>query len=248
MSYQEMTIQSIGDLITLLPEIYHNQEVWFRGQLVHSWKLEPHLSRIDKLDKEKILMRKFKMNAHQFLESAVTEDYEWLFLMQHFGVPTRLLDWSESPLIGLYFSVFDVKGKAPYQDEDGALWCLYPKKLNSHTVEDILSFGEEGDAAKTLEIYRPNYFIPDVTYNKKPIAILASRQSQRINAQQGVFTISHARRLPIEEIEDQTHVVKIKIPSASKEIIKSELINLKINLLTVFPELANVGELTKENL
>lgn len=47
--------------------------------------------------------------------------------MQHYGVPTRLLDWSENPLVALYFAV-ENKDK----ETDAAIWMLRPNKLNTH--------------------------------------------------------------------------------------------------------------------
>src|SRR5690606_36926394 len=57
------------------------------------------------------------------------DDWEWLFLMQHYGVPTRLLDWTDSPLVALFFAVYNVDR----DDRDASLWVLLPAALNRQT-------------------------------------------------------------------------------------------------------------------
>jgi hypothetical protein len=52
--------------------------------------------------------------------------FDWLCLMQHYELPTRLLDWTESPLVGLFFAVKDEK----YESLDGRLFMLNAKRLN----------------------------------------------------------------------------------------------------------------------
>ncbi|MCB5383968.1 FRG domain-containing protein [Blautia glucerasea] len=62
------------------------------------------------------------------LNSEAPQPYDrasWLTMMQHYGLPTRLLDWSESPLVALYFALSEKK-----DDIDAAVWIMNPMKLN----------------------------------------------------------------------------------------------------------------------
>ena len=54
---------------------------------------------------EKLLLARFQQRSIPFHSRSLADSWEWLFFMQHYGVPTRLLDWSESPLMALFFAV-----------------------------------------------------------------------------------------------------------------------------------------------
>src|SRR5205807_197229 len=80
--------------------------LWYRGCGRVSHQLKPSLYRhkgsntIEDLMKlEKLLLARFQQRSIPFLSRSISDTWEWLFLMQHYGVPTRLLDWSESPLM-----------------------------------------------------------------------------------------------------------------------------------------------------
>ena len=78
-----------------------------------------------------------------------------------------------------------------------------------------------------------------------PIATIATRNSPRIQAQLGVFTIHHLDTKPIEEFCKNEEVVKFKIPYNSKAKLREELALLEINKFTLFPELSSIGEIIK---
>ncbi|AIU26937.2 hypothetical protein LV28_10690 [Pandoraea pnomenusa] len=190
------------------------------------------------------LLGRFRQNANLLLNSAPTLPYDfgWMFLMQHYGVPTRLLDWTEAPLIALYFAVDDLT----HHDKDGAIWILSPMDLNRHSTKDdvyIPSFEDE---------WLANYSVTEYARGRDngilPIAAIATRNNPRIQAQLGVFTISHLKKIPIEEIEDRKHCLKMVIPAQAKKQIKDELKLLGLSRFQVFPELSSIGAGLKEIL
>ena len=72
-------------------------------------------------------MKQFKQNAFQFLSAPPKANLNGFFLMQHYAIPTRLLDWTENPLVGMYFALQDYDAK---RKQAAALWCMYPQELN----------------------------------------------------------------------------------------------------------------------
>ncbi|MYN42863.1 FRG domain-containing protein [Duganella sp. FT109W] len=238
-------ITSVSDLIGELRAITvpNCGPQWFRGHANADWKLQPNYDRLKKPVGEIELLGRFRQNANLLLEKApaMPYDFGWMFLMQHYGVPTRLLDWTENPLIALYFAVEDKKSK-----KDGALWVLFPHELNKLSTESrvyIPSFEDD---------WLANYSV--ISYSKGkdngilPIAVIATRNNPRIQAQLGVFTISHLKKTPIEEIDSKSHCLKFTIPSKNKNNIREELKILGINRFQVFPELSSIGQELKDTL
>jgi hypothetical protein len=250
---KELTVSSTASLLGVLPKLYRGgKTIWFRGHANHRWHLEPALARLGKLNHEMQLIKRFKQNAFQFLGRVPKDEWEWIFLMQHYRVPTRLLDWTESPLIGLYFAVSDKPRKRV--ETAAALWCLYPQKLNEISglaldpPGDIPAFGDEME----LNDYLPTSVHAQQATSKNPLAIIAPRQFERIYAQQGVFTILHRKRIRIDELKDQkgdqAHLVKLKIPKRAVLKLRKELGFLRINKLTIFPQLEHVAESATESI
>ena len=92
MGIREYSISSLADLLERLPSLHvADKTVWFRGHAEERWHLEPSLSRRNKLNCEMQLIKRFKQDAIQFLDRVPDHEYEWIFLMQHYRVPTRLL-------------------------------------------------------------------------------------------------------------------------------------------------------------
>lgn len=248
MKFEDITINSIRELIDALNRtMQQNEIVWFRGQADSEWQLAPSLSRSSRgIESEITLIKRFRQNAIPLSKMKPFTEWEWLFLMQHYGLPTRLLDWTESPLVGLFFAVESQQ----HLDKDGALWCLLPVELNanagiSYNLSVEIPCFEVDD---TLNNYLPSRIAQERTSSLRPVAAMAMRDNPRVFAQLGSFTITHREQTTIESVGDQNHIWRFIIPSEAKETIKRELAYLRITRLTLFPELENVALLAKEGL
>lgn len=246
MRFNDVQVNSVAELITTLKT--HAAETagqprWFRGQENVSWKLTPSISRNDSepLKREYENLKRFRQMAPRFIDLQPRDEWEWLFLMQHYSVTTRLLDWTESPLVALYFAV--TKGKE--DGNDGALWVIRPAELNRQTGwEELQSkagipfFGMD----KQLDAYLTSSVVNTPSGSAMgPIAAVAPRTSARIAAQLGVFTVFHADFTPLEGIGDSNHIWRYVIPAASKQRIREELAVLQMNEFALFPELDKLG-------
>src|ERR1700728_1536302 len=105
-------------------------KIWFRGQANARWKLVPKLYR-SKHYNENEIRTEFRQRGFQLMdEGRVPKDeMEWYFLMQHFGTPTRLLDWTDGALIALYFAVRDQN-----KYRNAAVWMLDPNWFNDELL------------------------------------------------------------------------------------------------------------------
>lgn len=248
MRYADETISSVGRMLDVLKgQAPDKAAIWFRGHSVERWELVPSLARKRAhLKAEAALRKRFIQNAIPHLDRTPTEEWEWMFMMQHHRAPTRLLDWSESPLTALYFAVEDDK----HLKSDGAVWCLDPVALNVEAGiksfafdHEIPSFGIDD----VLNSYQPS-LVDKSPAVMSPVAIMGPRNTTRMAAQLGVFTINHRLHTPIEAIGARAHAWRWLVPAAAKKDIRRELALLGFTALTLFPELDRVADVAKELL
>jgi hypothetical protein len=200
---------------------------------------------------ETMLNKRFRQNALALLPdgSRIDSDWSWLLLMQHYGVPTRLLDWSENPLAGLFFATVSMRGRMT-KGTDGCVWVLDPVALKSEA-----NIPASGNDIPTLDVddllladYAPAEVAKASGYVRPPIAVLAMRMFPRLVAQSGVFTLIHRDRTPIEQIRRRKYVGRIVVPGTAKQRIAKQLSDMGVTRLSLFPELESVAALARSFL
>lgn len=247
MRFDDVEIQSVSELMDRLEQqaLPENSPTWFRGHRDVGWKLTCSLARSGGPEKELPFLRRFKQNAFPLMRSRPENEWEWLLVMQHHGLPTRLLDWTESPLVGLFFAL-EGEGEPDGDDVDGCLWGLSPFDLNRAAMPhepdaDVPCLGEDAD----LDDYLPRR-IQAQRQQFKPLAVIAPRNSARIQMQQGVFTVFHRDLHPLDADDGGNFLWRIVIPKGAKSDLRNELALLKINRFTLFPELETAAAYAKD--
>jgi hypothetical protein len=233
---------------------------WFRGHDKIIGKLEPKIFREEnkKLSVvgriESLFLDEFRRVAPS-LEPHIPEwnDYlSWLFLAQHHGLPTRLLDWTQNILLALYFATHQT-------DEDGELWVMNPNGLN---MQGRIKYGERSNGEiATANDWEIGYSAEeaffsgqemkekvDVRYpdNKDghlptyPLALLPTMTFPGLVSQLSAFTIhppyNAAHTIP-EILIEPIYLVRYIIPTSRKEQLREDFAVLGIIERTLFQDL-----------
>jgi hypothetical protein len=248
-------VHSVSDFLAWVPQVrqafeFEDREYtpWFRGQQRAYWALCPGLyreyggrARVKNRKIEDELREEFILRAPVLSDFrlAIDDDWEWYFLMQHFGAPTRLLDWTEGALLALYFAVRDNQGLY-----DAAVWALDPYELNKRAInkEEVIPPAASGlkTDKRRVQQWLPERFKRGVVLPDKPLAVLPTHTARRISTQRSCFTI-HGRdaggldRLALRKTGPI--LVKTVIPSFKVVDIRRELELAGIDESTIFPDL-----------
>src|SRR5258708_1108690 len=218
-------INSISDFTENLPS---DHNLWFyRGQK-EDWPLIPKLFRDCHYvlpaahngwqQVEEGMLTKLQNQALPFLTQIPQYDWEWLTIAQHYGMPTRLLDFTKNPLVALFFAVEDLRNT--------------DSKTNS-VVYASTSGGSTFSADPTLKNALRTYDMQNSFYVPRHL-------NQRMSAQQSIFYLP---RLPagfdeyIFEPPSTANLRKYVIPAESRTKIRLEVDRLGMDHCAVFPDL-----------
>jgi hypothetical protein len=218
-----INLTSVNDFLIEIKKIDAQDNILFRGQRTDQ-PLLPKIGRENLLIKhqftrfetEQKLFNEFKQQSVPYLRpSEITEDIDWLAVAQHHGLPTRLLDWTRSPLIALWFTVSELA----MPGKKGVVWMYSPNEV------DYMTNSQDPFTIDRIKVLMPRH------------------TNSRLIAQLGAFTIHtfNKKTLKYEALDlspdFQNDLQKFTIEPDKFNYIRWDLDRLGLNKATLFPDL-----------
>jgi FRG domain len=214
-------------------------QLWFRGQPNAKYQLVPGLYRFDeRLEVDEGTYRHdFRLKSHPYLQHMRgTTDWEQYALMQHYGLCTRLLDWTEGALIALQFAVLGRPVKS-----DVAVWMIDPLWVNEYLHGAAVLYREDSEVCRA--------YVPEIWKEKdlpeKPLAIEIPYNSPRITAQRGIFTVHGKNRTPLDKVlmaSEKARCCQYIVPKEYVLAVRRQLRTAGITDTVIYPDLQGLCE------
>jgi hypothetical protein len=239
----EIIIENWNHLCEIVEKLPRNKWI-FRGQQNATWPIDSTLYRLFKEKesnrKRRIISRKdtktkFEMFLIQeFKRGCLSHNYyyikNWseldvLTMMQHYGAPTRLIDFTISPYIALFFAI--ERG-----DSDAAIFCINTHEFNNLDIDGLAEEEYGEDAVWKNQKGDKSFLLP----------LFPKVSNERLLAQQGVFVVPSNIYESFEKIveayiynPDEQMFLKLVIPKSLRETFVQRLITLNITSSSLFP-------------
>lgn len=241
-----MIIQNINTIDELLKFVSklsdeHGLKLWYRGEEIAKLSLIPSIQRSNKrIEVERFITNDFYIKAKQIMKTPPEKhNYAaWVAIMQHYGLPTRMLDWSRSPLIASFFACETYK-KIP--DEDACVWVLSPMNLNDNQGFGKCIYPIDADTTQEmlLPAFKHNHHNHEL--NNKILACSSTDNDLRMYAQQSNFTVHNSLR-KLEDICDDHTLYKMIIPKDRKKYFIDSLRVFGITEASIYPDLDHIAK------
>ncbi len=272
----EDKIRSLGDFVTRVREIREywrlppHKELWFRGEgKKHETLLRPKLYRAPEgrsmkpvselLEIEDSLYDDFVRCGIQLCEERLEEqdrDWDWYFLMQHHGAPTRLLDWSDGALSALHFAL---QNKSNRDTADAQVYVLEPYRLKDRIealpeIQVIKQrwgrYVENHPFHKSREDEWEYAYLPSDEEDLKelpipgvPLLLHFPHITRRVAAQRSRFIVfgTEPNWLSEHVANTDSFIKAITIESSSISGLRTELRDSGVTESVIFPDLDGLG-------
>lgn len=233
--FSDTVIETLSDFFAVFHSLLESNKVfWFRGHPRVEYHLTPSALRFAEIERrEKALGLVADMK--RFLEMrlprppAKNDNLGWTQVAQHYGLPTRLLDWTQNAAVALFFACCNDR------DKNGLVAVLNPIELNQKVDSKAPRIFNLHLDTKIIE----PYFSLDGRINarrgKRTIAINPAWNTERIAMQQGVFTLHGSRKFALDG-DQASSLLYVPILREHKDALLNELERVGIGEMFIFPE------------
>lgn len=268
----ENKVGAISTFIQHLEKISGKRDgiVFFRGHSKSSYQLEPSIYRNDGwIANEGTMLKELMLRCPNDFSDGLST-FQSLVKMQHYSLPTRLLDITSNPLVALYFACntndhedgevivldFDLEQVKYFDSDTVSVISNISRRPFSFQIPsvDIIDEGEKIKAFnKTPEIA---LLLHDVRQDKphfepiikpahlgKVICVKPLLDNPRIIRQDGAFLLFGIDRNKAKpaQLDDSSVIARIKINKSNKKVLIKQLESLGISKATIFPEIEQVA-------
>ncbi len=243
-------VQEYLEFVEFLKYDWDESDLWFRGVSHAKYKLIPSIYRSllwrYNDDSAGCAFEQFARKAKPYVNGHQSyTKWHWYFLMQHYGMPTRLLDWTEGSLIALYFAV-----RNPQNVHIPSVYVINPFWFDELAHKRQKDGGFIFGVDECFLTNKDNNIISHYLNRKSdlpdyPLFIEPPETDNRIVAQRSMFTIHGKKKNAFYEIcsnEEFPELFQLRLSTKKAEYIKAELNSMGINEFTLFPDLEGLAK------